>query len=236
MLGEYAADESATFAALEKNIALFRTIDRFGLQAAVSVKLSELGALIDRDLCREHVLTLISEAASRNIGFEIDMEGAGMVPFTLQTARFCRKQGYPVTVTIQAYLDRTIADLSRLQKDGVRVRLVKGAYRGDIDGYEEIRDRLKRCIIRAQDGSTAFAVGTQDPEIIGWMAESLQDERHHIHLGFLMGLADQTKEDLAGRGWNVWEYLPIGSDTGPYSTRRERYLAELREMGKEPLP
>lgn len=236
MLGEYATDESETFTALEQNIALIRTIEQFRLQAAISVKLSELGALINRDLCREHVLTLISEAASRNIGFEIDMEGAGMVPFTLQTARFCRKQGYPVTVTIQAYLDRTTADLSRLQKDGVRVRLVKGAYRGDLGGYEEIQDRLKRCIVRANDGSTVFAVGTQDPEIIGWMATSLQDERHHIHLGFLMGLSDQTKETCAGRGWNVWEYVPIGTDAGPYITRRERYLEDLRGMGKKPLP
>lgn len=236
MLGEYAADESTTFTALEQNIALIRTIEQFRLQAAISVKLSELGALINRDLCREHVLTLISEAASRNIGFEIDMEGAGMVPFTLQTARFCRKQGYPVTVTIQAYLDRTPADLSHLQKDGVRVRLVKGAYRGDRDGYEEIKERLKRCIVRANDGSTVFSVGTQDPEIVGWIQESLQEERHHIHLGFLMGLADKTKEACAGRGWNVWEYVPIGTDAGPYITRRERYLEELRGMGKEPLP
>jgi proline dehydrogenase len=64
----------------------------------------------------------------------------------------------------------------------------------------------------------------------------MADQRDHLTFGFLMGLSDQTKLRLARQGWQVSEYVPFGSDPGPYVARRERYLRELREQDRSPAP
>ncbi|NYT06438.1 MAG: hypothetical protein GKC04_08780, partial [Methanomicrobiales archaeon] len=131
---------------------------------------------------------------------------------------------------------RTGSDLEMLLRHDLRPRLVKGAYAGDYDDYEEIQNRLKRHVLRVRDTSGAISIGTHDPRILAWLADALREERHRIHLGFLMGLADATKEGLAGAGWTVWEYVPVGTASRPYILRRERYLAEHRVRGTAPAP
>jgi hypothetical protein len=64
----------------------------------------------------------------------------------------------------------------------------------------------------------------------------MEDRRDRMTFGFLMGLSDQTKLELAGKGWQVSEYVPFGRDPGPYVARRERYLRELREQDRSPAP
>jgi proline dehydrogenase len=60
--------------------------------------------------------------------------------------------------------------------------------------------------------------------------------RDRVTFGFLMGLADQTKLEMATDGWQVSEYVPFGREPGPYVARRERYLRELEQQQRSPVP
>ena len=143
---------------------------------------------------------------------------------------------YPLTVALQAYLDRTPADCELCLDKGIRIRLVKGAYLGDAGNFVEIQGRLRGLISRLGESGENFSVGTHDPEIVAWIQRDAGIPRHQIELGFLMGLADQTKILLAGSGWDVSEYVPFGASGTAYRKRRERYLALLMEAGRSPLP
>ncbi len=227
VLDEYARtrDEvEAVSAAYRETIA---GIEGLGLDAAVSVKLSSLGILFDGDLALEQTLVLCQDAHKRGVGFEIDMEGRGLVGSAMEAASFCRKKNLAVTLALQAYLYRTPGDLRLLLALGVVPRFVKGAYLGDTVDFAEIQQRFLDLVKEAAGFEVRFHVGTHDPVLIPVIRSLMDHNRDRVTFGFLMGLAEKTKREMAADGWRVSEYVPFGRDPGPYVARRERYLREL---------
>jgi proline dehydrogenase len=202
------------------------------LDAAISVKLSSLGALFDGDLALEKVYGLCHEAAKRGVGFEIDMEGRALVGPAIEAASLCRRKSLPVTLALQAYLYRTPGDLRLLLALGVIPRFVKGAYLGDTGDFSEIQKRFLALVKEAAGFEVNFQIGTHDPVLIPEIRSLMRVHRDRISFGFLMGLADRTKEEMAAEGWQVSEYVPFGKDAGPYVARRERYVRELKAAGR----
>jgi proline dehydrogenase len=206
------------------------------LDAAISIKLSSIGALFDGDLALEQTYDLCREANRTGVGFEIDMEGRSLVGPAIEAASLCGRKGLTVTLALQAYLDRTPGDLRLLLALGIVPRLVKGAYLGDVETFPEIQKRLLDIVQEAARLEVSFHVGTHDPDLIPKIRSLMEDHRDRITFGFLMGLADRTKLEMAAGGWQVSEYVPFGRDHGPYISRRERYLRELERSGRKPVP
>lgn len=213
-----------------------RKIRTFGLDASLSVKLTTLGAVLDRSFCQRTALLIQREAADLSVGFEIDMESRGLVGFTLDTARICAAEGDPVTLALQAYLDRTPSDLAEAVVHGIRPRLVKGAYTGDTDSFEEIQQRFRELIDLLLSSGNPFSIGTHDPELIEWTQNRCAGEKERVEFSFLLGLADQTKMKMARSGWKVAEYVPVGVHSTPYGARRMKYLRELDRLNRRPAP
>jgi proline dehydrogenase len=206
------------------------------LRASVSVKLSSLGALFDGDLALEEIARLCRVAKGSGVGFEIDMEGRGLVGAAIEAASACAGNRLPVTLALQASLYRTPGDLRLLLAYGIVPRFVKGAYGGDAEDFMEVQGRLLALVREAAGYGVAFQLGTHDLLVIREVISLMEDRRDRMTFGFLMGLSDQTKLELAGKGWQVSEYVPFGRDPGPYVARRERYLHELREQDRSPAP
>ncbi len=211
-----------------------REISGNGLDAAISVKLSSLGALFDSDLALSQTFDLCREAHENGVGFEIDMEGRDLVGAAIEASALCRRKSLPVTLALQAYLYRTPGDLRLLLTLGVVPRFVKGAYLGDVGETAEIRTRLLHLVREAARLGVSFHVGTHDPVLLPDIRSLMADHHDRIWFGFLMGLADRTKREMAADGWQVAEYVPFGTDSGPYVARRERYLRELAKEGRIP--
>jgi proline dehydrogenase len=203
-----------------------------GLDTAISIKLSSLGALFDGDLALERTYDLCREANTSGVGFEIDMEGRDLVGAAIEAAALCGRKNLPVTLALQAYLYRTPGDLRLLLALGVVPRFVKGAYLGDVEDFSEIQTRLLDLVREAARFEVSFHVGTHDPELLPEIRSLMEEHRDRITFGFLMGLADRTKQEMAADGWRVSEYVPFGKDAGPYVARRERYLRELEKAGR----
>jgi proline dehydrogenase len=206
------------------------------LDAAISIKLSSIGALFDGDLALERTYELCREAHQGKVGFEIDMEGRALVGAAIEAASLCRRKNLPVVLALQAYLDRTPGDLRLLLALGTVPRFVKGAYLGDAKNFSEIQKRLRELVMEATRFEVSFHVGTHDPVLIPEIRSLMEDHRDRITFGFLMGLADLTKREMAAEGWQVSEYVPFGKDPGPYVARRERYIRELEQSGRKPVP
>jgi proline dehydrogenase len=217
-------------------ISAARAIKEQGLKASFAIKLSTLGADFDRELCRRKLLSVLAAAGPAGVGIEIDMEGKSLADFYVRSAIEAADEGYPITLALQAYLDRTPQDLERLVRRGVRIRLVKGAYLGDTEDFVEIQRRLKSLASRLATSGSPFSIGTHDPEIINWAMAELGRAKGILEFGFLKGLSDETKLSLAREGWGVAEYVPFGKEGSAYISRRLHYLRRLEALGRKPAP
>jgi proline dehydrogenase len=235
VLGENAMGEEVAAGSVEAYLSSLRAIEEEGLSATISVKLTDLGALFDRGICRENLRILSREAAQAGVGFEIDIEGKPLAEFTLEAALECAVEG-PLTLAVAANFDRTAGDLLAILRSGIRPRLVKGAYPGDVADFREVQGRLKGLVEVGLAFERPFSLATHDPEVIEWALKSIPEEKGLVEFGFLMGLSDGTKERLAGQGWAVSEYVPFGSRRRAYEARRLQYLRELARLGREPAP
>lgn len=215
-----------------------------GIRAAVeqsggisfSVKPSAIGILFDHGEYIRNLSLLFHEALDRGVPFEIDMEGRPLVGDTLRSALTLAGEGGPVTVALQAYLNRTSNDLAACLDAGVSVRLVKGAYHGDIGDFITIQERFRALAETLISAGAPFCAATHDPVLIDWLKEKMQDHKDLLEFSFLKGLADRTKTEMAADGWKVAEYVPYGPADPAYILRRERYLSNLGHLGRSPVP
>jgi proline dehydrogenase len=236
VLGEPALDRQSAFHWVKENIDCIREIEAHQLDASLSLKLTSVGAVFDLQVCRENAGTIFREAHDRYMGFELDMEGRGLIDITIETGIACARTGYPVTLAIQAYMNRTGKDLVNIVSAGIMPRIVKGSYHGDFEDFELVQARFKSLVEMVLPTGTAFLVATHDPELLEWLMSRLSDEKNRVEFGFLMGLSDRTKIKMSGEGWTVSEYVPLGNKHGPYIARREHYFSALGEIGRAPAP
>lgn len=235
VLGENARDEVQAARSVEAYVSCASAIEDEGLDASISVKLTDLGALFDEDVCQKNVRSLAREAARCGVGFEIDMEGRSLVDFTVKAALDCAAEG-SLTLAVAANFDRTPEDLRELFQRGIRPRLVKGAYPGDVEAFEEVQERLKGLVEISLEAGAPFCLATHDPQIIDWALQRVPKEKGVLEFSFLMGLSDATKTELAAQGWAISEYVPFGSRRSAYQARRLKYLRELSALGRAAAP
>jgi len=235
-LGGTPQDDSQAQLAFETNVHAVKFIGDQKINAYVTVKPTVLGALLDKSKCRQKVLAIAKEAANQNQPVEIATESKDLVSFSLETAVACAKENTNVILDLQVYLNRTYEDLKTATKNGVGVRLVKGAYVGDENKLEEIQTHFKSLIEASAVNSNKVILGTHDPEMIEWVKEKFRDKKELVEFGFLKGLSDRTKIKLAEQGWRVLEYVPFGEKTEAYVNRRLKFLQDLEGAGKFPAP
>jgi len=206
------------------------------LNTSLTVKLTVLGALLDRIRCSRRTLAIAKFTADRDLALEIATESKDLVSYALETAIACTNENKKVILDLQAYLNRTSEDQKAAARGGVKVRLVKGAYIGDANRNEDIQSRFKSLVENAPEHSQEILLGTHDPDLIEWVEDRFQNKKNNVEFGFLKGLSDKTKLELALQGWRVVEYVPFGEKTEAYVNRRLKFLRDLEAIGKAPAP
>ena len=238
VLGEEASEHSQADRFVDAYIALAEAVADRDLDAAVTVKPTALGAHVDTTSAERNMMRVCREVAGLGVPFEVDMEGTPLVDHTIDAVLMCVDEGLAVTLALQAYLDRTPRDLEVVADAGVGIRLVKGAYMGDVTDHAEVQRRLLALAEGLMARGVDFGVGTHDPVLLERLTGAAEGAgaRDRMELSFLMGLADGTRERLAREGWRLAEYVPFGRDTRAYVLRRERYLKALGHLGLAPAP
>lgn len=129
-LGESVADATQARAARDEIARLLDEIAAAGVNANVSLKLTQLGMQIEPQMAEENLRYLLERARQHGNRIRIDMEDSPWTDTTLQIYRSVRDSaGLDNTgVVIQSYLYRSEADVARLIQEGAWVRLCKGAY------------------------------------------------------------------------------------------------------------
>lgn len=202
------------------------------LRARISVKPSQLGLAVDRDVFAENYRALVEHAVDRDVFVWCDMEDTSTTDATLDIfTDVAEDVGGGVGVCVQANLRRTPGDLRRLADVPGSVRLVKGAYDEPPDvahqTKEEVngayRDDLEFLFQEFDDG---IAIGTHDPKMIAHAEQLHQEYGTEFEIQMLMGVREQAQRDLAAQGHDVWQYAPYGNKWIPYFYRRVRERRE----------
>jgi proline dehydrogenase len=226
LLGEGVTDLAGASKAVKEYVEAAEAIADRGLDASISIKLSQL-ATVDRNACVANLGRILDRAQEVGVPVEIDMEDSSLVSDTLGHFREAAARHPQVRVAIQAMLRRTPLDLEGLASLKPRVRLVKGAYAEPVElaeqGKKDVTAQFKFLTdwLFEYGGDPAF--GTHDDELIAYAAAAgrrLGKGPRDYEIQMLYGIRRDVQEKLARDGHRVRVYIPFGSAWYPYFMRR----------------
>ena len=242
-LGENILNPGDVDSATLEIISILEEIDRAGIQSNVSIKLSQIGLMMDEQLSQQNLEKILEKAKSLGIFVRVDMEGSDTTERTIQAVRQAFLDGYEnVGVVIQSYLRRSEKDVANLISRPVRIRLVKGAYqepasiafpnKADVDANY---DRLCRMLLEgalaagaprlSPDGRTPplAAIATHDLRRINYARQQIDKlglPRDAVEFQMIYGIHRELQTELAAAGYPMRVYVPYGTQWYPYFMRR----------------
>jgi proline dehydrogenase len=242
-LGEHVSTPDETRQAAQDVIDVLEQIGKAGVCANVSLKLSQLGLLLDRNLCVENLTRILERAGQLGNFIRIDMEDSAVTQITLDVLYEMRQKGFRnIGTVIQAYLYRSEADVRKLMDEGIWIRLCKGAYqepakvafpkKRDVDANYDLLVSIMMDSAKAH-GAPALskdcripplpALATHDPKRIEYgkaYAQKIGLPKEAMEFQMLHGIRRDLQEELAKEGYPVRVYVPYGTQWYPYFMRR----------------
>jgi len=242
-LGEATTNPQEATNATQAILDMLDAIHHERVQANASIKLTQIGLALDREMCTGNLRTILRKAKGYGIMMRIDMEDSPWVDATLELYEQMLAEGLDnVGVVIQSYLYRSEQDVRRLMQRATRVRLVKGAYKEPPEiAYPRKRDvdanfdRLTRMLIEgalahdapevSEDGRVPPipAIASHDENRIAYAieaAKALGLPKRAIEFQILYGIRRDLQRRLAAEGYPVRIYVPYGTEWYPYFMRR----------------
>jgi len=242
-LGENVTNAEEALRATDDYILLLNKIQSPEYRANISLKLTQLGLALDFDMALSNMRCIARQGASLGTFLRIDMEDSPTVDRTLQIYRALREEGSKnIGLVIQSYLYRSREDMAALLAEGVRIRLVKGAYKEPADvafprkaDVDSCFDDLTRMAIDAAldfgsepatvDGKVPplTAIASHDEKRIDyarWYAETVGLPKPALEFQMLHGIRTDLQRQLTRDGYPVRVYVPYGTEWYPYFMRR----------------
>jgi len=228
LLGEDVKDAGEANHVKNNILPILRTIKEQGLDSNMSVKPTQLGLKIDKEMAFRNVKEVVTEASTLGNFVRIDMEDATTTDDTLALYRRLRAEGFMnMGIVIQAYMRRSESDVKALMKDGLNVRLCKGIYNEvasiAFKGRQEIRDNYLKLLQVLLDGGAYVGVATHDDFLLDRSIAMIQ--KHHLQRSqfefqMLLGVRENRRDQLVRDGNRLRVYVPYGEQWYAYSTRR----------------
>ena len=229
LLGESVAKPAEAALARDEYLTMLDRIAESGVNANVSVKLTQMGLDIGDEVCFANMTAILARAKQHRTFVRLDMEGSAYTQRTLDFffGRLFQEYGAYSGVVIQSCLRRSPADIEKLIDLQVRVRLCKGAYleppevaypaKADVDrAYVALMERL------LLEGNYP-GLATHDEAIIDHarrFTERNSIVRERFEFQMLYGVRRDLQERLRQQGYNVRVYIPFGTQWYPYLMRR----------------
>jgi len=231
-LGENVTQRSQAEGVCQHYLHALDEIRARGLDSEPSVKLTQLGLDVSKDLCMQLLDAIAARAQALGNYLWVDMEGSPYTDVTLELYRAMRSKYEHTGIALQAYLRRSPQDLEQLLSIGATVRLVKGAYREppDValqsrqevdDSYLALAARMLRS--RSNPNSGRMILGTHDLKLLQRVATFAQTNgiarsAYEVHMLYGIRTADQIR--LVKEGYTVRALISYGSAWFQWYMRR----------------
>jgi proline dehydrogenase len=243
-LGEHTTNIQEAQKATQDILIIFDEIERASVKANVSIKLTQIGLAVDKELCKDNLVRILGYAQEKQNFVRIDMEDSSCVEATLGLYHRMRKEfGFNNTgIVIQSYLYRSAGDIQEIMENAGRVRLCKGAYKepaevafpkkSDVDKNYDLLTNMLIDGALANDAPEISADGlhppipaiaSHDPTRL-LHAKAYAREKglpiRALEFQMLHGIRRDLQEQLAQEGYPVRVYVPYGTEWYPYFVRR----------------
>jgi proline dehydrogenase len=230
-LGENVTTEEETHQVTQHYLTLLEQIQSCGLDAQISVKLTELGLDQDRELCFKNLTSLITSAADKQNYVWIDMEGSKYTTATLDLYHKAHDQFANTGVCVQSYLYRTAEDLQKLLSIQPGIRLVKGAYAeppsiayADRSKNDENYFALATTLLQSlKPQKLKVGFGTHDQALVRRILDLVKQEGvppDGFEIQMLYGIRRKDQLRLIEQGHRVRVLISYGTFWFPWYMRR----------------
>ena len=228
LLGESVASEAEASAATNAYLAMIPRIAEAGIGRNISIKLTQLGLDLSPALAGANLESILGRARDEGFFVRVDMENSPYVEATLTLVEAAWRAGLTnVGVVLQSALKRSEIDLDRVLALGVRVRLVKGAYKEPASLAWQTKSEVDAAYVRMLERLLAQgqfpAIATHDPAMITEtrrIATVCGLASSAFEFQMLYGVRRDLQAALTREGFGVRVYIPYGREWFPYFMRR----------------
>jgi len=244
-LGEHTSTAQEADKATDDILLILNEIDKAGVKANVSIKLTQIGMGLNEEICRYNLGRILEQVKEHGNFLRIDMEDTPYTDITISLYHAMLDLGFDtnhVGLVIQSYLFRSEEDIRKLLKEGTRIRLVKGAYqeppdkaypkKADTDANFDLLTKLMLDAARELESDTISldkrippipAIASHDEKRIAFAkqyGEKIGLNRGATEFQMLYGIRRDLQEQLVKEGYPVRVYVPFGAQWYPYFMRR----------------
>ncbi len=230
-LGENVTTEKETHDVKDHYLKVLDEIQMRGLDAHISVKLTELGLDQDPGLCLANLNELLAAAAEVQNYVWIDMEGSKYTTSTLDLYYHARETFQNTGVCLQSYLFRTNEDLDKLLPANPGIRLVKGAYAepptiafaAKSDNDENYFRLAGTLLLHAKQNGINVGLATHDQALLQRILElenTMSVPRDQFEIQMLYGIRKNDQLRLVKEGYRVRVLISYGTFWFPWYMRR----------------
>jgi proline dehydrogenase len=224
LLGENVDDLSQATAAAGQYLRLLDMIEELGLDAEVSVKLTQLGFDLEPDATMVHMERLADRSAQMGRAVWIDMESSAYVDGTIDLYASLLPRSPNSGLCMQAYLRRTWDDVQKLAPMNPSIRLVKGAYREPKDVAFQDKRLIDESYFRLANhlarSARRLALGTHDTDLVARIEAAVPGARDAFEVAMLYGIRSDEQRRLAREGYAVRTLIAYGPYWYPWFMRR----------------
>jgi len=244
-LGEHTSTAEEADKATQDILNVLNEIDKAGVRANVSIKLTQIGMGLDEETCQQNLVRILELARQHNNFVRVDIEDTPYTDVTISTYNAMLERGFTtrqVGMAVQSYLYRSEEDTRKLLEKGTRFRLVKGAYKepadkaypkkADVDAnYDLLTKIMIDAALKIEQNTLSDdgrippipAVASHDEKRISFAkqyAEKVGLPRKAVEFQMLYGIRRDLQEKLVKEGYPVRVYVPFGTHWYPYFMRR----------------
>jgi len=227
-LGESVSSAVAAAAAAADYVGIIDQIVASGIERNISLKLTQLGLDVDRATAVDNMRRILEPADAAGFFVRIDMENSPYTDATISILETLRQQGHTsIGTVVQTCLKRSEGDIRKLNALGVRVRLVKGAYKEPRTVAYQQKSEVDAAFVDLMrllmDEGTYPAIATHDPIMIDTAkayAKSKGYANDRFEFQMLYGIRRDLQSALVAQGYRVRVYVPFGKQWYPYFMRR----------------
>ena len=223
-LGEHLTSKTQIENTVKEYIAIVSGLKKSGVEGGISVKPTQLGLSRRRNECLQNYSIIIEKAALSQAFIWIDMESSEHTDDTIRIYLDLFDKYERLGLALQANLRRSKKDLMRLLEKGVKIRLVKGAYRENkeiaFQSKKQVDQNYRALMEILFLKGNEFGIATHDSDMVEQAIKLSKKYEKKFEFQMLKGIRDELKPALLQKGFSVAEYIPYGTDWLPYSIRR----------------
>ena len=229
-LSAEATKKNESLNATEHYMVMLKALEERNLEKNVSLKLSRIGLLVDKELCLKNLERIVEKADTTGGFLCVDTEGLKNTDDTLDLVkRIKTSRRMPIGIVLRAVFKRTADDIVNLLNKEITIRLCKGFCRKELkSAYKRNADIKKEFLADAKrllTSNSYHGISTHDEDLINELISFTKKhniDKNGFEFQMFLGIRPSLHNRLLKEGFRVRIYIPFGRLWLPYILRRMR--------------